>query len=92
MKFGSCFYTKFDVDRELDFSTTFDSLFYLVTLATSPVSFSTYCRFLCKIFTNFPPIRYVYEVKSTYFVEKNDIYLIKSNWMFTSSHRRIFEI
>jgi hypothetical protein len=34
--------------------------------------------FLCKILTNFSHIRYVYDVKSPYFVKKNNIYLNKS--------------
>ena len=34
--------------------------------------------FCAKFLTNFSPIKYVYDVKSPYFVQKNQIYLNKS--------------
>ena len=53
--------------------TIFSPDFYqLATLAHQNHSF------LCKILTNFSPIKHAYDVKSPYFVEKNHIYLIKS--------------
>ena len=64
--------------------------FFLVTLATGFVSFSIYYHFLCKIFTNFSPIRHANDVKGTYFVKKINIYLIRNSFLFTSRGPRIF--
>ena len=53
--------------------TIFSPDFYqLATLADQNHSF------LCKILTDFSPIKHSYDVKSPYFVKKNHIYLIKS--------------
>ena len=43
------------------------------------------------MFTNFSPIRHVNDVEGTYFVKKNNIYLIKNSFVFTSRHSRIKE-
>ena len=59
-------------------------LIFLVTLANGFVSFGIYYHFLCKMFTNFSPIRHVNDVKGTYFVKKINIYLIKNSFVFTS--------
>ena len=64
---------------------------FLVTLATGFVSFSICYHFLCKMFTNFSPIRHVNDVEGTYFVKKINIYLIKNSFVFTSRHSRIKE-
>ena len=75
------------------FEKSFDHFWFfifLVTLATVPVSFSIYYHFLCKMFTNFSPIRHVNDVKGTYFVKKINIYLIKNSFVFTSRGPRIF--
>ena len=65
-------------------------LIFLVTLANGFVSFGIYYHFLCKMFTNFSPIRHVNDVKGTYFVKKINIYLIKNSFVFTSRGPRIF--
>ena len=46
--------------------------------------------FCAKYLTNFSPIQYVYNVKSPFVVEKNNIYL-KKKFVFTSRHSRINE-
>jgi len=65
-------------------------LIFLVTLANGFVSFGIYYHFLCKMFTNFSPIRHVNDVKDTYFVKKINIYLIKNSFVFTSRGPWIF--
>ena len=46
--------------------------------------------FFAKYLTNFSPIQYVYNGRSPFVVEKNNIYLKKKKFVFTSRGPRIF--